>query len=289
GMAHLGTTVPGNSIDTTKTSNSTSSRPWATAIVFKADIHNSNQHIWNYGEGGSSGDDNIYLRLTSGGQLLFGWGRDGTGYNECEITQYVGISSSAWYGVYVAHKGVRYNANNATAANLADIFDIRLLSSYDSFASVGSNLSTSSRWTNVGYRMDRSITSHLTIGGRSANRSFHGKVASMVVTTLLNDSDMPTDNEIKTIVTDPMKWLQDFKIGNEYRIPSYYLPQASFGANGLDESTATQIWLMGDGTYDSYSNGIRGQVRPAEQNYTKLQLNSMVSNDIENVTISGLS
>ena len=199
------------------------------------------------------------------------------------------ISSSAWYGVYVAHKGVRYNANNATAANLADIFDIRLLSSYDSFASVGSNLSTSSRWTNVGYRMDRSITSHLTIGGRSANRSFHGKVASMVVTTLLNDSDMPTDNEIKTIVTDPMKWLQDFKIGNEYRIPSYYLPQASFGANGLDESTATQIWLMGDGTYDSYSNGIRGQVRPAEQNYTKLQLNSMVSNDIENVTISGLS
>jgi hypothetical protein len=46
---------------------------------------------------------------------------------------------------------------------------------------------------------------------------------------------------------------------------------------------------MGDGTSDSYANGIRNQVMPTDQNYTKLQLNSMVSNDIENVNINGLS
>ncbi len=46
---------------------------------------------------------------------------------------------------------------------------------------------------------------------------------------------------------------------------------------------------MGDGTSDSYSNGIRSQVQPADQNYTKMQLNNMQSNDIENVTINGLS
>jgi hypothetical protein len=46
---------------------------------------------------------------------------------------------------------------------------------------------------------------------------------------------------------------------------------------------------MGDGTSDSYSNGIRNQVDPTDQNYTKLQLNSMVSNDIETVSISGLT
>ena len=51
----------------------------------------------------------------------------------------------------------------------------------------------------------------------------------------------------------------------------------------------TQIWLMGDGVSDAYSQGIRNQVSPGEQNYTKLQLNSMVSNDIETVSISGLS
>ena len=46
---------------------------------------------------------------------------------------------------------------------------------------------------------------------------------------------------------------------------------------------------MGDGVSDSYSNMIRNQVFPSDQNYTKLNLISMVSNDIENVTISGLS
>ena len=46
---------------------------------------------------------------------------------------------------------------------------------------------------------------------------------------------------------------------------------------------------MGDGTNDSYANGIRSQVLSTEQNYTKMQLNSMVSSDIQNVSISGLS
>jgi len=46
---------------------------------------------------------------------------------------------------------------------------------------------------------------------------------------------------------------------------------------------------MGDGTSDSYSNGIRNNLYPSDQNYTKLQLNSMVASDFENINISGLS
>ena len=46
---------------------------------------------------------------------------------------------------------------------------------------------------------------------------------------------------------------------------------------------------MGDGTNDSYSNMIRNQIAPTDQNYTKLNLLSMVSNDIETVSIGGLS
>ena len=52
---------------------------------------------------------------------------------------------------------------------------------------------------------------------------------------------------------------------------------------------ATQIWLMGDGTSDSYANGIRNHVDPTDQNNTKLQLTSMVSNDFETVNINGLT
>ena len=47
--------------------------------------------------------------------------------------------------------------------------------------------------------------------------------------------------------------------------------------------------LMGDGTLDNYSNMIRNQVYANDQNYTKLNMISMVSNDIQNVTIGGLS
>jgi hypothetical protein len=46
---------------------------------------------------------------------------------------------------------------------------------------------------------------------------------------------------------------------------------------------------MGDGASDSYSNNVRNDVKTADQNYTMLRLQNMVSNDIETVNITGLS
>ena len=45
---------------------------------------------------------------------------------------------------------------------------------------------------------------------------------------------------------------------------------------------------MGEGTSDAYAK-IRNQVNPADQNYTPLDMISMVSNDIETVNITGLT
>jgi len=280
-------TVPANS-DTSKTASDSNSKPWATTIVFKADLNSSTQHIWNQGEGASSGDDNIYLKVDGQGQLQFNWGRVNAGsLNQCTVAS--GIQSNTWYGVYIAHKGTRLSGSDATAANLADAFDIRLMSSGDSFATLGSNLSTSANWTSTGGRMDRSFTGDFTIGGRGANRSFHGKVASMVITTLRANYAMPTDAEIELMITDPKKWEDDYRVGQFVRwvsstsITTYTPNNYTYGYGN------TQIWLMGDGALDSYANGIRNEVYPADQNYTKLQLNSMVSNDIQNVNINGLT
>ena len=44
--------------------------------------------------------------------------------------------------------------------------------------------------------------------------AFHGQVASMVVTTLKLNDPMPNDAEIKAMITDPMGWLNDYKVGN---------------------------------------------------------------------------
>ena len=286
-MDGLSATASANS-DTSKTSGHIYSRPWATAVVFKLDLNASNQHIWNFGEGSSG--DNIYLRVDAQRQLYFGWGRDGS-LNELRFTADIGTGN--WYGVYIAHKGARYNSSNATAANLADAFDIRLAGSHNSWT-MSSNLSTSSNWstlaTSTGGRMDRQVSNYLTLGGRGANRSFHGKIASFVTTTLRINQAMPSDAEVLTMVTDPVKWLNDYKVGNQYRV-AYGQSEATFSlVNYLTWAAgSTQVWLMGDGTNDSYSNMIRNQVYPAGQNYGKLNLISMVSNDIQNVTIPGLT
>ena len=285
-MSGVSTTVSAPAISG-KTSSDSNSRPWATAIVFRSDKHNSNQHIWNMGEGAGSNDDNIYIRQSSFGSLHFGWGRDGA-LNECALGNV--STTTGWHGIYIAHTGERLSGSDATAANLADCFSIRRMGSEWSqpFGSLGSELSTSGNWVTNGGRMDRSITGDFTIGGRGSNRSFHGKVASMVITTLKLNDYMPTEAEIKMMITDPKKWEDDYRVGQYVRAGNSssnvnYVP-SSWTVHG-----ASIMWLMGDGSMDSYSNMIRNDVYSSDQNYTKLNMISMVSNDIQNVTINGLS
>jgi len=105
---------------------------------------------------------------------------------------------------------------------------------------------------------------------------------------------MVGEDQAKTMITDPVKWVNDYKVrlgsGNpnglfrksaERFATNYYTPSSAY--------QSTFVWLMGDGTSDSYSNGVRNYVLPTDANHTKLQLNSMVSNDIETVNINGLT
>ena len=140
------------------TSTSSTARPWMCATVFKIDAHNSNQHIWNMGEGASGSDDNIYLRLDANQNLYFGWGRSGA-LNECRIA--TSISSMFWYGVSIAYSGHRYGTGGSTAGNLYQMFDIRLMSSHngtwDEITDVGTYNDWNSSASTTGGRMDRQI------------------------------------------------------------------------------------------------------------------------------------
>jgi hypothetical protein len=282
-----------------------SGRPWATAIVFQPDGNGTNQHIWNQGEGSGSTDDNIYLRMDSLGTLYFGWGRQGS-LNEVVIGN--GFNSPAgtdeFTGVYIAHNGARFSSSDATAANLAEAFDIYIFRDNGGtwemagingvFGDSTGNRSNVANWnrsgSNTGGNMGRSVDGYFSIGGRRANRSFHGKVASMVRTTLLNGVSMPDTTEVEMMITDPLQWVDTYKEGGQFRAPHTDAGVSNWDtATGTGRSRATQVWLMGDGTLDSYANGIRNQVLPTDQNDNKMQLNSMVSNDIENVNIEGLS
>ena len=284
-MNGLANTVPGHSTPG-YTSNNSSSRPWATVVVFKSDGYSGNQMIWNQGEGSVSGNDNIFVNVTANGTVNFGWGREGVGYNQCQIL--TNISSSTWYAVYIAHSGERLGGNNATASNLADCFDIRTMSSADSFASLSSNLSVTANWVNTGVRMDRTVAGDFTVGGRGTGYSYRGKVASMITHCLKAGVLMPNATEIKLMITDPLKWEADYLIGNSYRRPAYASSSTNYQKQTSLGFQANQMWLMGDGTPDVYPN-INNEQRPNWINYTYLVMTSMVSNDIENVSINGLS
>lgn len=280
-----------------QTSNNIYSRPWATAIVFNSDGNSSNQHIWN--QGGGSNDDNIYVRQSANGDMYFGWGRDGS-LNECFIGNGFNSRNQPWHGLYIAHNGTRLSGNNANAANLAACFDIRFArfnyttSQWEiitgGFGDGSGNRSTTNNWNmgTTGGRMDRNYGGAFTIGGRGSNRSYHGKVASMVVTTLRKGVAMPSTSEIEDMIVDPISWMNDTKAGSTYRRADG-ISESTFTINNVYSAYATQIWLMGDGSNDSYSNMIRNRVMPSDQNYTKLNLISMVSNDIQTVNINGLT
>jgi hypothetical protein len=284
-MDNISQVVAGNS-NSANTSNISNARPWAIAIVFKSDGNSSNQHIWNSGDGAGSTDDNIYLRTDANGLLYFGWGRSGS-LNECRLG---GQAITGWRAVYIAHKGTRLSGSNATAANLADCFDIRVVNPTNNWdLTYVYNVSTTANWITTGGRMDRTVRGDFTIGGRGSNRSFHGKVASMVVTTLKIGVAMPTNAEIELMITDPKKWEDDYRIGQTVRRSQGTSNVTYANSSVYNGHGGTQIWLMGDGTSDSFSNGVRNDVYAADQNYGKLQFNSMQSNDIVNVTISGLS
>ena len=276
-----------NNTDSNKTVDNGFSFPWATAIVFRSDRNNSNQHIWNSGEGAGSSDDNIYLRTDSVGILYFGWGR-GSDNNECTLGN---VTSTGWNGVYIAFKGGRFNSSNATAANLSDAFSIKRMGSEWNvpFGTVGAELSTTGNWVSTGNRTDRSFSGDFTIAGRGSNRSFHGKVASMVITTLKRNDTIPTDAEIELMITDPIEWVAQHKVGKTYRYPNTTSNYTNFQVGDTQPAQATQVWLMGDGASDSYANGMRNYIQPSDQNWSKLQLNSMVSNDIQTVNINGLT
>ena len=283
------------------TSNDSASAPWATAIVFKSDGNASNQHIWNQGEGTGSTDDNIYIRQAADGYMYFGWGRDGH-LNECRIGDGFNTNTQQWFGLYVGFNGRRMSGTNATAANLADAFDIRFMSRNVSnnseweiltgtYADAVGNRSTSNNWNagSTGGRMDRKVNGNFTIGGRGSNRNWHGKVASCVVTTLRRNQPMPVTAEIEAMIVDPTGWLTDYKVGNTFKSPASSSEFTNFQVGSGIAYLSTQVWLMGDGSSDSYSNGIRNQVYYVDNSYTKLNFNNMVSSDIETVSIPGLS
>lgn len=302
--------VPLNPDDITKTSkpSNINSKPWACSTVFKPGTLLTNQHIWNEGSGSAADSTNIYLRIENK-VLYFGWGKHKypsttisgittfvNEYNECKIYTLTDLEMTEWWGIYIGFRGARFKATadtgvtseQASAQNLSDAFDIRITSNSLGWDNSLLQCSTLANWTNgsSGFSMLNNPSPLLTIGSRNTDRTFlGGTIASMVITTLIGDSIMPIDSEIKLMITDPIKWTNKHKYAHAFR-PN----NSSNLADNIvwkDNSNTTQVWLMGDLVfYDSFHRGIK--TYHSELNTTKLVFKNMLSSNLISVTIPGL-
>jgi len=110
----------------------------------------------------------------------------------------------------------------------------------------------------------------------------------MVVTTLRINQALPGDTEIAMMIADPVKWLNDYKVGATFRYPWSSANSSNWAYDVTYPSWSTQVWTMGDGTSDQFAS-IKNHTKPADQNYSPLNMISMVSNDIQTVSIPGLT
>ena len=256
--------------------------PWAVSCVFKRTATPSGESfIWNHGEGNGWKKPSIGLFVDSSNNLKFTWRRNQQGTdNVCNL----GTIGTDWTGVYVGFTG--YRDTTMTTAQLADAFDIRIAT--ESGWALGNNLSIASNWSGIGENMTNAnfaTGARFTIGGRHDGSFFTGKVAACLVTTLSTNTAMPNSTEISDMITDPQKWVNDYRVGNLYRIPGMTNDYHTFGSDD-NSAKATQLWLMGDSANDNYPNIVNAvyDYQPSRQ-----EMFNMVSNDIETVTIPGLS
>ena len=269
-----------------KTSTDTDARPWSISQVVYID--NSQPQCY-FSQGETSVGDRISLSTHETGansKIEFYWGRStGTnGANSNGVQFLFDKPADGWYGYYIDSTGFRPNQVQSTTAALATNFRFKQVD-----LSTGTVTDITGTWVIVGDgRLNRGINGSFYIG-REFSATFNSnhslKVASTLVATLKRDFLLPDDTEISMQVRDPQQWVIDYRDGTQQRI--------AFNNNTYDYDTyperCVSLWLMGDGSLDSYSNNVRNDVKTADQNYTMLRLQNMVSADIENVNINGLT
>ena len=116
--------------------------------------------------------------------------------------------------------------------------------------------------------------------------NFDGTIAAFSATTYTSIVE-PNNDEIRTMALDPIKWLNDYKVGLTYRTvfnknqDPIQSEAGVFSLNSDEESYATQVFLMGDGGTDT-SSTIYNQVHTGgSANLSLINSPSIVNISIE--------
>ena len=285
--------------------NTTSTgQPWAVAVVFNpssiptGNVNVSYRSLWSQAPGIDQNSYRISLDLIPNGRVRFYFGKNYDSSNNNNWYKWTSntnfVSSNNWYGLYIDYDGGRRNHGSGSSSDR--------LKNFNRFRIWQVNLDngTATRLTRYGQadtdngswkynnNVGNDIVGQFYVGSQyQNNKEFEGHIASTVVTTLRNNQPLPDATEISMIVNDPMNWLNTYKVGNNWRQPDREgtVNEYSGFASGNDNNGAegTKVWLMGNGTNDSYDN-IRNQVSNASE-AQELNMVGMSSGDIQNITV----
>ena len=272
-------------------SNSISTfQPWGASITFKPDSTNTNQRLiqisaedfTNLGAAKQAQvKDQGYLSIEGGAIKLryrFYDAPVGDNSNVVEFTSSSFLTAGNWYSLYIY-----FNGDNDQGGFNRFAFKIYLVSLIDGTIE---DLSTNGTWVetmsiNPGFYNFWNWEDY-----EIGTENFDGTIAAFSATTYTSIVE-PNNDEIRTMALDPIKWLNDYKVGLTYRTvfnknqDPIQSEAGVFSLNSDEESYATQVFLMGDGGTDT-SSTIYNQVHTGgSANLSLINSPSIVNISIE--------
>ena len=248
------------------------SQPWGLGLIFKTEQNGQGRLIQispKHTE--QSGVDYDYAQAIEGSGYI-SWGLDNGGrYIEFKYHEFSSVSPAASYGytfktyiqpvptnyqweghswgLYVDFDGTS-NAQYDESAFRVFLIDLDGTDVVDMTSHPNSTVTfdyTGSDWAVDPPNREGYVVNPLTSTTYTNNSRQY--FYSLVSTTFL-PNDLPDTNEIYTLVTDPLKWLDDYKIGQEYRRysgsdtdESGHLLQ-NFQKMDLNSAKSTQVYLF---------------------------------------------
>jgi len=278
------------SAEDTHVSNDGNAQPFAQTLIFRnAGINTDRDSVL---VGITDGDEaditapgiiHHYIGISSTKKLVHHWGEPhalGIGTTQANRAELMDVKDDTFYGIFFDHDGQRFGTGVSTS-QLNSQFRYKLVD-----LSTGGVTDLTPNWTHYGKSQDGNgdsrVYSNLMYGALAGSDTssesyiklrFEGDIAQASSITYQQGAVLLDDTQVGLMVRNPEKYLRDYKVGTSSRRPYYDTTQLFKVSFANYHFQAANVWLMGDGDYDSVLGGADGQgvrnfVRPDE--YLKL-------------------
>jgi hypothetical protein len=293
--------VPKNTIDYTSTSGS----PFAISCVFRTNTGNtkiiSNMRVVNTKDYGFSIES---INVNGQVKLIVKFKGEINGVdNEYQYEHNNAFSIGTWHGLFVQYLGHNQVNSNSGAVTDLDYEDAIRIYLFDTQTKVftkftgGTHTSTNPTliggWNFEQFEEAGSVinTCFTPVNYTSGGSPYEIDIASFCCTSLRNNQPVMDMIEAEKFTIDPLYWLENYKIGNNYR---YQTVDVSNFAYGIQNShSATQVYLFGQHPGFSFPymvNYVRGTdpYWQSASRFSDCQIQNNTSSSIKNVSIPGL-